>query len=54
MKGLRDLIKKWRKDEKELHTTLKNLVGKTFFRIEEFDVSTTFKSTEELEERYRK
>ncbi len=53
-KGLRDLIKKWRDDEKEHHTTLQKLVGKTFFRVGEYDFSAVFKSTKELEERYRK
>jgi len=43
---IKDLIKKWKKDEKEHHTTLKNLVGKTFFRIAEFDVSTLFEKVQ--------
>jgi rubrerythrin len=53
-KGLNELIKKWRNDEKEHHTMLKKLVGKTFFRIGDFDFSAALKSTKELEERYRK
>jgi rubrerythrin len=49
-KGLKDLIKTWRRDEKEHHRALKKLKGKTFFRRSRFDFVA--KSTEELEERY--
>jgi rubrerythrin len=53
-KGLSELIKKWRNEEKEHHTMLKQMVGKTFFRIDEFDFAAVFKSKAELEERYEK
>ncbi|UCH37473.1 MAG: hypothetical protein JSV76_07310 [Candidatus Bathyarchaeota archaeon] len=49
-KGLKDLLKKWRNDEKEHHRALKRLKRKTFFRRSRFDFVA--KSTKELEERY--
>jgi rubrerythrin len=52
-KALNDLIKTWRNDEKEHIKTLKKLSGKTFFRIGGHDLAA-LRSTEELEERYRK
>lgn len=52
--GLNELVKKWRNDEKEHHKALKKLAEKPFIRISERDFFAAFKTTEELEERYRK
>ena len=51
-KGLNELIKKWRNDEKEHHKTLKQLVSKTFFRTSPWDFQIM--SSEQLEERYKR
>jgi Txe/YoeB family toxin of Txe-Axe toxin-antitoxin module len=51
--GLKELIKKWRKDEEEHHKSLRNLVGKAFFATGD-DPFALFKTPEELEERYSK
>ena len=53
-KGLSELIKKWRNEEKEHHTMLKKLAGKTFFRVGEYDLFAGLRSPEELEQRYIK
>lgn len=54
MKGLKELVIQWRNDEKKHHKALKKLVGKTFFRISDFDFPAAFKSPEELEWKYQK
>ncbi|UCH02753.1 MAG: hypothetical protein JSV20_02915 [Candidatus Bathyarchaeota archaeon] len=54
IEGLQELVKKWRSDEKEHHKALKKLAEKPFIRISERDFFSAFKTTEELEERYRK
>jgi hypothetical protein len=53
-KGLKELVTKWRDDEKEHIEALKKLSKKTFFRISDFDQAAIFKSTDELDERYSK
>jgi len=53
-KGLKELVTKWRDDEKEHIEALKKLTEKTFFRISDFDQAAIFKSTDELDERYSK
>lgn len=53
-KGLKELINKWRNDEKEHIKTLKKLTDKTFFRISDFDFVVPFRTTEELDQRYTK
>lgn len=52
--GLKELIKRLIKDEEEHHKTLRRLTDKTFFRIGFRDLSASFKTTAELDERYVK
>ncbi|MCJ7634023.1 ferritin-like domain-containing protein [Candidatus Bathyarchaeota archaeon] len=49
--GLKELVKKWKNDEKEHHNALRKLANKTFFATFG-DLVTSFKSPEQLEERY--
>ena len=52
-KGLSELIKKWRNDEREHHRALKKLIDKPFFRISAYDIVAGFKTLDVLEERYK-
>lgn len=51
-KGLKELIKKWRNDEKDHHKWLRRLAGGTFIRMGDRLVS--FRSVEEMEATYKR
>jgi rubrerythrin len=53
-KGLSELIKRLRDDEKRHHKALKKLVDKTFFRIDPHEFVTALRSPDFIEERYRR
>jgi len=53
-KGLRELIKRFRDDEKRHHTALKKLVDKPFYRIDPNDFVAKFRDPKFLDERYRR
>jgi hypothetical protein len=52
IKGLNELIKGWRDEEKRHHQTLKNLSNKPFIEIDKDDWMAIFGSEEFFEERY--
>lgn len=53
-KGLSELIKKLRDDEKKHHKALKKLTGKAFFRLDPNDFIGILRDMEFLEERYKR
>jgi rubrerythrin len=53
-KGLSELIKRFRDDEKRQHTALKKLVDKPFYRIDPFNVVAKMRDPKFLEDRYRR
>ncbi len=53
-KGLSELIKKLRDDEKKHHKALKKLTGKAFFRLDPNDFIAVLRDMEFLEERYKR
>ena len=53
-KGLRELIKRFRDDEKRHHNALKKLVDKPFYRIDPNDFVAKMRDPKFLEERYRR
>lgn len=53
-KGLEELVKKWRNDEKEHVRMLNEIMVRPFFRLGSHDLTTSLRTTEELEERYVK
>lgn len=52
-KGLKELVRKWRDDEKEHNKWLKELMGRTFFRVSD-QIVELLKTPEDLEDRYVK
>jgi hypothetical protein len=54
--GLEVLIKKWRDNEVEHHTTLKTLMDKRFFRMDPYSLGSLFRDTnmDQLEASYKR
>ena len=50
--GLKELLKNWKKNEVRQRKFLKKITGKTFFRINEFDLIKYFRDEDFLEMRY--
>jgi len=53
-RGLSELIKSWRDDEKRHHKAQKQLSKKTYFRISDYDGVALFRDEEFIEKRYRR
>lgn len=51
-KGLNELVKRFRDDEKEHHETLKKLSKSAFFRLDSMSLGTELHDVDWLEERY--
>jgi hypothetical protein len=52
-KGLEELLRKLRDDERHHHETLKKLAEKPFFRFDPWDFFVVMRGLEFAEERYR-